>query len=51
MMLEGLLHADKIHDSARALVLIIISQINLLLSSVNDLLDIKLIQVEKFAPK
>ena len=40
MMLEGLLHADHINDGARAMIMIIISQINLLLSLVNDMLDI-----------
>ena len=43
MMLEGLLHAAQINDGARAMVLIIISQINLLLSLINDMLDIQLI--------
>ena len=43
MMLEGLLYADQINEGARAMVLIIISQINLLLSLVNDMLDIELI--------
>ena len=51
MMLEGLLHADHIKDGARAMIMIIISQINLLLSLVNDMLDIQLISTDKFVPK
>ena len=51
MLLEGLLFCDQVSESARRIVLIIISQVNLLISLVNDMLDLKLIEEKKFVPK
>ena len=36
---------------AREMIIIIVSQVNLLLGIVNDILDLKLIEVGKFVPK
>ena len=50
MFLENLLQ-EPLSASARRTVNLIISQLNLLLSQVNDVLDIKLIQEGLFEPK
>ena len=50
MMLENLL-AESITSQAIHVIKIIISQINLLLCLVNDILDLKLIEEDKFLPK
>lgn len=50
MMLENLL-AEVITKQATNIIKIIISQINLLLCLVNDILDLKLIEENKFVPK
>ena len=43
MMLDGML-AKLMDDSLRQIILIVISQMNLLLCLVNDLLDLKMIE-------
>ena len=50
MLLESLLN-ENITAQAMHLIKIIISQINLLLCLVNDILDLKLIEENKFVPK
>ena len=50
MFLESLL-GEQMTTQARHLIKIIISQINLLLCLVNDILDLKLIEENKFVPK
>ena len=51
MLLEGLILQNNIQDGVRPVLILIISQINLLMSFVNDMLDIKLIAEGKFAQK
>ena len=50
MFLESLL-GEQMTTQARHLIKIVISQINLLLCLVNDILDLKLIEEDKFVPK
>ena len=50
MFIESLL-TENLSASGRELVIIIISQINLLLSLVNDILDLRLMEENKFVPK
>ena len=50
MFMESLL-TEKLSSSGRRLVKIMISQVNLLLSLVNDILDQKLIEEGKFVNK
>ena len=50
MVLEQLLQYE-LHDQCRRLVLLIVSQINLLLCLVNDMLDLKMIEMGKFVTR
>ena len=50
MLLQGLLN-EHITTKAMHFIKIIITQINLLLCLVNDILDLKLIEENKFVPK
>ena len=51
MFLEGMLLNSGLSAELRQVCIIVISQINLLLSLVNDMLDIKMIEEGKFAAK
>ena len=51
MLLETLLLSGQISERAKTVVHIIISQVNLLISLVNDMLDLKLIEENRFMPK
>ena len=48
MILETMINSHKIQDSTRCSLYIIVSQINLLLSLINDMLDARLIEENKF---
>ena len=50
MFLESIL-GQNIGVQAKRMVMIVIAQINLLLASVNDMLDLRLIEENKFRPK
>ena len=50
MLLDGLLLASLV-SAARGVVLIVISQINILISLVNDQFDLNLIEEGRFEPK
>ena len=50
MLLETLLDSVVL-DSARQVILLVISQINLLLCLVNDILDLKMIQQNRFVTR
>ena len=50
MFLESLLK-EQMSEAANRVIRIIITQINLLLCLVNDILDLKLIEEKKFTPK
>ena len=50
MVLEQLLQYE-LKDQCRRLVLLIVSQINLLLCLVNDMLDLKMIEMDKFVTR
>ena len=49
-LLEGM-RIRELSSAARAIIFIVISQINLLLCLVNDILDLKLIEENKFVAK
>ena len=51
MLLENLLSCSSLVDSARETIWLVISQINLLLCVVNDSLDLRLIDQNRFVPK
>ena len=51
MILESLLNTFNLSLPARQLILVIISQINLILCLVNDMLDLKLMDEGKFVAK
>ena len=48
MFLEGILNSSTLTEEARKLLIIVVSEINLLLSLVNDMLDLKLIELGRF---
>ena len=48
MFLEGILNTANLTAEAKKLLIMAVSQINLLLSLVNDMLDLKLIELGKF---
>ena len=50
MLLEALLQSIK-EESLRQIILMVISQINMLLCLVNDILDIKMIEQNKFVTR
>ena len=50
MLLEQLMQSDM-SNKAKSIILIIISQLNLLLCLVNDVLDIKMINQGQYQPK
>lgn len=50
MFLESIL-GQNLGVQAKRMVMIVIAQINLLLASVNDMLDLRLIEENKFRPK
>ena len=51
MFLEQMMQNTKIDQTTRDLIKLIISQLNFLLCMVNDILDMKLIQQDKFNEK
>ena len=51
MFLESLLNTEHLSLRARQLIMVIISQINLILCLVNDMLDLKLMDEGKFVAK
>jgi len=51
MLLDNIINLSKLDASSRETLWLVIQQINLLLSLVNDVLDIKLIEADKFVSK